>query len=350
MNTTKILRNLIREEVKKALAGHSLNEAFASPILRKILIGIPGKNGYGSGYSKEIAQAFYNMSKVALDKVEDSEIQRMDPSLAYKTLKKNGGENLIVFYISEDGGENPYGKDSSAIQIKPGTLLGIASGDNQFYSMGWPKWNITSRKKGVTMATGDKGDNLGVSKTGSGYGSTGLYNVKRVSEVADVAYVIDLSNLKATKGTKEKIALRTSQKAGAVAFMSAKDFKNDNLKRYQQILRDKAANSPIDKIVLDTIGLVSDSIKQGVGNLTTGAYDSIIVGTSPKGREVKASDAANFLRQVLDDYERYIQYSKQAKQAASSGERSNYYSQEANQYALSLKQKANKAKTMDYAW
>jgi hypothetical protein len=194
------------------------------------------------------------------------------------------------------------------------------------------------------------GDNLGVGKSGSGYGSTGLYNVKRVSEMADVAYVIDLSNLKATKGTKEKIALRTSQKAGAVAFMSAKDFKNDNLKRYQQILRDKAANSPIDKIVLDTIGLVSDSIKQGVGNLTIGAYDSIIVGTSPKGREVKASDAANFLRQVLDDYERYIQYSKQAKQAASSGERSNYYSEEANQYALSLKQKANKAKTMDYAW
>jgi len=348
MNTTEILRNLIREEVKKALAGHSLNEAFASPILRKILIGIPGKNGYGSGYSKEIAQAFYNMSKVALDKVEDSEIQKMDPSLAYKTLKKNGGENLIVFYISEQDKANPYAKDSYTKQIKAGTLLGIASGDNQFYSMGWPK-HVTSRQKSATMTPGT-GDNLGVGKSGSGYGSTGLYNVKRVSEIADVAYVIDLSNLKATKGTKEKIALRTSQKAGAVAFMSAKDFKNDNLKRYQQILRDKAANSPIDKIVLDTIGLVSDSIKQGVGNLTTGAYDSIIVGTNPRGREVKASDAANFLRQVLDDYERYIQYSKQAKEATANGIRSNYYSEEANQYALYLKQKANKAKTMDYGW
>jgi len=96
--------------------------------------------------------------------------------------------------------------------------------------------------------------------------------------------------------------------------------------------------------------LVSDAIKQGVGNLTTGAYDNIIVGTNPRGREVKASDAANFLRQVLDDYERYIQYSKQAKEAAANGVRSNYYSEEANQYALSLKQKANKAKTMDYAW
>ena len=96
--------------------------------------------------------------------------------------------------------------------------------------------------------------------------------------------------------------------------------------------------------------MVSDAIKQGDGSLTTGKYDSIIVGQDPKGREVKASDAANFIRQVLDDYERYIQYAKQAKEAESEGSRSNYYSEEAKQYALSLKQKAIKAKNMDYAW
>ena len=44
------------------------------------------------------------------------------------------------------------------------------------------------------MALGT-GDNLGVGKTGSGYGSTGLYNVKRVAEIADIAYVLDLTNL-----------------------------------------------------------------------------------------------------------------------------------------------------------
>ena len=348
MNTKEILRNLIREEVKKALTTHSLNEAFASPILRRILIGIPGKNGYGSGYSKDIAQAFYNMSKVALDKVEDSDIQKMDPSLAYKTLKKNGGENLIVFYISEQDKANPYAKDSITKQIKAGTLLGIASGDNKFYSMGWQKW-LSVRDQRPIMTPGT-GDNLGVGKSGSGYGSTGLYNVKRVSEMADVAYVIDLSNLKTTKGTSEKIALRTSQKSGAVAFMTAKQFKQDNIDRYTMILRDKASNSPIDKIVLDTIGLVSDAIKQGVGNLTTGAYDSIIVGRSPRGREVKASDAANFLRQVLDDYERYIQNTKEAKAAAEGGRRDSYYSAQAKEFALALKQKSVKAKNMDYAW
>jgi hypothetical protein len=263
---------------------------------------------------------------------------------------KKDNPNAIVFYISEKGGTNPYAKSTYDGKINPGTLLGIASGDNKFYSVNWPKYSKANTKyPEPTMGLGT-GDNLGVPKTGSGYGSTGLYNVKRVAEVADIAYVLDLTNLKATIGTKEKIELRTSQKTGATAFMSAKDFKNDNLRRYQAILKDKAASSPIDRDVLETIGLVSDAIKQGVGALTTGKYDNIIVGQDPKGREVKASDAANFLRQVLDDYERFIQYSKQAKEAEAEGQRSNYYGEEAKNYALSLKQKAIKAKNMDYAW
>jgi hypothetical protein len=348
MNSLDVLKKLIREEIQKAIKSQ-INEEFASPILRKLLKGDPGKNKWGSGYSKEISQAFYNMSKIALDKVEDKDITKMLPLQAYKTMKKDN-PNAIVFYISEKGGTNPYAKSTYDGKINPGTLLGIASGDNKFYSVSYPKYrNSEMGKQGPTMGLGT-GDNLGVPKTGSGYGSTGLYNVKRVAEVADIAYVLDLTNLKATKSTKEKIELRTTQKAGATAFMSAKDFKNDNLRRYQAILRDKAASSPIDKDVLETIGLVSDAIKQGVGTLTTGKYDNIIVGQDPKGREVKASDAANFLRQVLDDYERFIQYSKQAKEAEAEGSRSNYYGEEAKQYALSLKQKAIKAKNMDYAW
>jgi hypothetical protein len=353
MNKNEILRNLIREEVKKVLTKHSLNEDFASPILRKLLIGIPGKNGFGSGYAKEIAQAFYNFTKVALDKVEDSEIQRMDPSSAYKTLKKNGGSDLIVFYISEKGGENPYAKNSYDKQIKSGTLLGIATGDNQFYSISWPKWNITSRKMAANMSLG-KGDNLGVSKTGSGYGSTGLYNVKRVSEVADVAYVIDLSKLQATKSTKGKIELRTTQKSGAVAFMTAKQFKEDNMARYREILKDRAAGAGTDMIikgVQNSIQQVSNAISQAVGSMTMGKYSSIIVGKDPKGREVKASDAANFLRNMLDNFERYVNTSQEAakyNKSRSSG--SSYYDEEVKNYALELKKQITKAANMDYAW
>jgi hypothetical protein len=354
MTTTEILRNLIREEVKKALANRSLTEDFASPILRKLLVGIPGKNGYGSGYSKEINKAFYNFTKVALDKVEDSDIQKMDPSSAYKTLKKNGGADMIVFYISEKGGENPYAKSNYDKQIKPGTLLGIATGDNKFYSINYPRWRSSERGKiGPTMSQGT-GDNLGVGKTGSGYGSTGLYNVKRVSEVADAAYVIDLSKLQATKSTKEKIALRTTQKSGAVAFMTAKQFKEDNMKRYQTILRDRAAGIGTDMIIKGVqaaIQTVSNAMSQAVGSMTTGKYSDIIVGKDPKGREVKASDAANFLRNMLDNFERYVSTSKQAEEAKKAGyDGSSYYDEQVKSYALQLKQQITKANNMDYAW
>ena len=86
MTTNEILRNLIREEIRKALAQQlPLNEDFASPILKSLLKGT-GKNQWETGYSKDIAQAFYNFTKVALDKVTDADIRKMSPVEAYKKI------------------------------------------------------------------------------------------------------------------------------------------------------------------------------------------------------------------------------------------------------------------------
>lgn len=338
------LIKLIREEVRKVLAEQSLNEDFKSGILRTLL---------SRGYKNDVARAFYNMSKIQLDKVEDKHITKMNPVQAYKTLKKEN-PNVIVFYMSEKGGTNTYAKDSYSQKIQPNTLLGVASGDNKFYSINWPRWsNSEMGKKGPSMGTGS-GDNLGVSKTGSGYGSTGLYNVKRVAEVADMAYVIDLTALKgAGLGSSEKIALRTTQKSGAVAFMTAKQFKDDNMNRYKAILRDKAAaggNETIIKGVQAAIQVVTDALSKAVGNMTTGKYTEIVVGQDPKGREVKASDAANFLRKVLDDFDRYVRAGKDLEDAQKGGYRGEYYAEQQKEYALALKQKIQKANNMDYAW
>ena len=95
MNSLDTLKKLIREEIQKAIKSQ-INEEFASPILRKLLKGTPGKNSYSSGYTKEIAQAFYNMTKVALDKVEDKDITKMLPLQAYKTMK-----NLVNHIVNE---------------------------------------------------------------------------------------------------------------------------------------------------------------------------------------------------------------------------------------------------------
>lgn len=338
------LIKLIREEVRKVLAEQSLNEDFKSGILRNLL---------ARGYKNDVARAFYNFTKIALDKVEDKDIAKMNPVQAYKTLKKDN-PNVIVFYMSEKGGDNPYSKESYSKTIKPNTLLGVASGANKFYSINWPRWaNSETGKKGPSMVPGT-GDNLGTSKTGSGYGSTGLYNVKRVAEVSDVAYVIDVTRLvQSGLGAQEKIALRTKQKTGAVAFMTAKQFKDDNMNRYRAILKDRAAaggNETIIKGVQAAIQVVTDAIAKAVGSMTTGKYSEIVVGNDPKGREVKASDAANFMKSILDDFERYVRYGKDAEDATKGGYRSSYYEEEQKNYALSLKQKIQKANNMDYAW
>lgn len=339
------LIKLIREEVRKVLAEQSLNEDFKSGILRTLL---------SRGYKNDVAKAFYNMSQVQLDKVEDKHITKMNPVQAYKTLKKDN-PNVIVFYMSEKGTTNTYAKDSYTQKIQPNTLLGVASGDNKFYSINYPRWsNSEMGKKGPSMSKGSSGDNLGVSKSGSGYGSTGLYNVKRVAEVADMAYLIDLSALKgAGLGSSEKTALRTTQKSGATAFMTAKQFKEDNMNRYKAILKDKAAsggNETIIKGVQAAIQVVTDALSKAVGNMTTGKYTEIVVGTDPKGREVKASDAANFLRKVLDDFDRYVRAGKDAEDATKGGYRDSYYIEQQKEYALALKQKIQKANNMDYAW
>lgn len=326
------LRKLIREEVRKVLSEQSLNEDFKSPILRRLL-----SFGQRTGWKPNtIAKAFYNMSKVALDQVEDSSITKMTPEQAYKTLKKTN-PNAIVFYISEKGGTNPYAKDSYYAKIKPGTLLAVASGDNKFYSI-----STSSLVSKMNIASGD---NLGVPKTGSGYGSTGLYNVKRIAEVADTAYVIDLSELKnAGLGTSEKIKLRTTQKAGATAFMTADQFKKDNLNRYRQILANRAAGQgteAISKSVQEVILKISADIAKAVGSRTTGKYDAIVVGTDSRGREVTASDAAYFLRSILDTFERYIRDSRYADE-------NSYYAQQVKTYALELKSKIAQAENMNY--
>ena len=234
-------------------------------------------------------------------------------------------------------------------------MLGVATGDNKFYSINYPRWSQSEMgKKGPSMSAGKSGDNLGVSKSGSGYGSTGLYNVKRVAEVADIAYVIDLKALKgAGLGSSEKTAFRTTQKSGATAFMTAKQFKDDNMSRYKAILKDKAASGGSETIIKGVqaaIQVVSDAISKAVGTMTTGRYSDIIVGNDPKGREVKASDAANFLRNILNDFERYVSATRDAETATKGGYRDTYYVEQQKEYALALKQKIQKANNMDYAW
>jgi hypothetical protein len=344
MNPTQLksLQKLIREEVKKSLAVKaSINEAFASSILRRLLA--------QKTYRNTIAPAFQKMAQIALDKVTDDAITKMDPQSAYREMKKLT-DQIVVFYVSEKGATNTYAKDSYYQKIAPGTVLAIASGDNKFYDVNYIKYGADANK--TTMGTGGSGDSVGVGKSGSGYGSTGLYNVKRVAEVADTAYVINLSVLKGQLGTSALTLKRFNQKSGAIAFKTDAQFKKENLARYKEALQGKAAKGDVDTAVLEAIQQVTKQISAAVAGKSLSRYGDVLIGKNPKGRDVTASDASNALNRLLQDFARFcaarIEVEKEA--AAGGTGRASYSAAKVKEYALDLKNHCIKINKLDYGW
>ena len=338
-----ILRNLIREEVKKSLATKApINEAFASPILRRLLA--------QKTYRSTIAPAFQKMAQIALDKVTDAAITKMDPTSAYKELKK-AGRKVVVFYVSEKGTTNTYAKDAYYQKIAPGTVLGLASGDNKFFDVNYINYGDDKGKQ--TMSAGKSGDSIGVGKSGSGYGSTGLYNVKRVAEIADTAYVIDLELLKDKGlGTSSLALQRSNAKRGAIAFKSDAQFKKENLARYKEALQGRAAKGDIDTMVLEAIQQVTKQISAAVAGKTMSQYGDVLIGKNPKGRDVTASDASNALNRLLQDFARYssAKIELEKSQAGDPNYRSSYSEARVKEHALDIKTQCMKINKLDYGW
>lgn len=338
-----ILRNLIREEVKKSLATKApINEAFASSILRRLLA--------QKTYRSTIAPAFQKMAQIALDKVTDAAITKMDPNSAYKELKK-AGRKVVVFYVSEKGTTNTYAKDAYYQKIAPGTVLGLASGDNKFFDVS--RINYGDDKGTQTMSAGKSGDTIGVGKSGSGYGSTGLYNVKRVAEVADTAYVIDLDQLKDKGlGTSALASQRVMAKRGAIAFKSDAQFKKENLARYKEALQGRAAKGDVDTMVLEAIQQVTKQISAAVAGKSMSQYGDVLVGKNPKGRDVTASDASNALNRLLQDFARYssAKIELEKSEARDANYRSSYSEAKVKEHALDIKNQVIKINKLDYGW
>lgn len=336
------LQQLIREEVRKVLQTRKLNEAFASPILRRLLA--------QKMYRTTIAPAFQKMAQIALDKVTDDAITKMSPQAAYKELKKSGSK-VVVFYVSEKGTTNNYAKDSYYKKIEPGSVLGLASGDNKFYDISNINYGEDKGKR--TMSAGKSGDTIGVQKSGSGYGSTGLYNVKRVAEVSDVAYVIDLEKLKGSGlGTSSLALQRSNAKRGAIAFKSDAQFKKENLARYKEALQGRAAKGDIDTMVLEAIQQVTKQISAAVAGKTMSQYGDVLIGKNPKGRDVTASDASNALNRLLQDFARYssAKIELEKSQAGDPNYRSSYSEARVKEHALEIKTQCNKINKLDYGW
>jgi|TARA_B100000768_G_C11263877_1_gene370088 hypothetical protein len=324
----------------------NLNEAFGSMKLSKLFTNTRGK------VDKSLASAFYGKTKVALDKVQDEDLIDTDPMTAYKAKQTNS----IVFYISDNEKENPHAPYDAYGSNKTipggGYLLAVASGGNEFYTNTWTnRYSSKNKDRTLSKSPNNSSDTIGISKKYKGWEGTGLYNVKRIAEVADRAVVINIDLLQQKYSTSNKRDERSAAKSGAIAFKSDKDFKQENKNRYTQILATKAAALPLDKMVSSAIDELAKQIQDGLKAGEKTEYGEIYIGKNKRGSTVKLKDASSHMSSILDDYSRYCDYIARSEESESkygTGER--WYEREAKTYAKSIKDRINKIKTFDYAW
>jgi hypothetical protein len=335
--------NFIFESFKEFT--ESLNEAFASQKLAELFT---RRNGT---LDKSLAKAFYGSTKVALDKVQDEDIITTDPQSAYKAKQ----DNTIIFYISDNEKKNPHAPydayESNGTIPGGGYLLAVTTGGNKFYDNAWASRSQKNTDRALKQVDNGSVDSIGISKKYKGWNGTGLYNVKRIAEVADRAIVINIDLLKQKYSTANKRNDRAAAKSGAAAFKSHADFKQENRKRYENILATKAASLPLDKMVADAIDVLTKQIQDGLKSGEKTKYGEILIGRNKKGSEIKLRDASNHMSSILDDYSRYVDYVRQNEESAEKyGESESWYKREVKNYAKSVKDRINKIESFEYAW
>ena len=324
------------ESFSEFVENNKLNEAFGSAKLASLLTG-------AEKMPKDLPAAFYQMSKLALDKIQDVDIIEMDP----ETAKKEKRAKAVYFYFTTNEKPNPYSQDYYSTRTIPANcLLAITDGSNEWMNVEWQKYG-----KGRALKVTKRDDSAGIGKSSanSSYGSR-ISSLKQVVELADRAYCLDLEILKARYSTAAVQSDRAAAKRGAIAFQTDKDFKAENLKRYNEILATKAASLPLDSIVAGAIDTLTSQIKDGLSKNLKGKYGELIIGLDPRGREVKMNDAANLMRNILDEYSRYVGDVAQSEKEVAAGYNGSYYEGSLKQRAKNIQDYVKKLDNMNYAW
>jgi hypothetical protein len=343
----ELIKTLKKGKFAKYRATESLelNEALASSKLRGL---IDIKKG-----GKELMKGIYGLAKIALDKVtDDMIISNSNPVEVYKKAKTFG--NVIVFWISRNEKENDYApssgyKSTRYPDIIPGNcLLAVSNGRNEMFQNDsiWTRNDDmkvgrknTRRLKSMGKYPGSK-DTVGVNKSHNQYSGTGLGNIKRIAEVSDECYIINLDTLRASLSTDDKTSTRAEQKSGATALTNPKKIKADNLTRYNDILAKKADNpDKIDKQVKEIIEDAHQFLMAGLAKKELGNYNELTIGKDPKGREIRPRDLNNYISNILSDYQGYVSaYVNMKTEEEKYGSASSYYMRDAKRKALELKQ------------
>jgi hypothetical protein len=305
-----------------------LNEAFNSSVLQNI---VSNKRG-------GIGKAFFDtLSKmgIAASEITNADIDRVDPHAAEKLSKSD--PNLILIYFSEKEKVNPYTSESYYKKVEANVPLAVVKG-GLYMGLQYDRWASKSKKGEAEyklVPKKDAGTRLGSAETTKGKYGSNLDSLKRMADVSDAVYVIDPSKVASSIELRKN---RKESQAGAMKFISDKDFKQQNMSRYEAILRERAAGDDVDGMVKEAIDSLTDKIKTALEKQIKGRYGDIIVGFDKKGNAESMTNCGYIIQRVLQAYSDYVTYTNNSKESEERwGVKDTYYSNQIKVKAKEIK-------------
>ena len=347
------------ESFKESNNESLITESFKSSIMRGLHNQEAGTR-WRAGLAKELANR-YNLK---LDQITDGDFEVLSDPSQWFSGKYKGGKYLGFFvddnpklaaYLKKN--KDSYRGADPAVVKNPGLLLSLVRGKvGLWHGLADNPGSTYSRyRKGSDERYGLLAKEWDLRRAYNGFEGKPLQKVtiKNLKDAPTKVYVLDIPALQAKYSSSGLKNDRANQKKGATALQNPKEIKKANMARYTQILKDRAANTDIDKDVKEGIEKITKQIQDAVNKGAMNQYGNFVVGISKKNkREVSVSDATNFLKNLLDDYQRFIDYNRQSKEQYGDTDRAenNYYSEEAKSYALRIKQKLDQIDNYTYGW
>jgi len=341
---------------KESINTELLNEGFSSSILRDLTS--QSKSRWGGDLAKDMQK----FASLALDKISDSDFTTTSPE-GYFSGGDKKDPNKVAFFVDDDKGFIKWARANK--KYLPGELtLGNISKYGIVLSVlrgGVGMWHGFAMDRGGSYSRNRKGTEERYGVLAKEYDLNSVYRgwekepvskvtKKNLIETATRVYVLDLNSLRDKYDVSGLTNDRANSKAGATALKTAKQIKDENRKRYDAILADKASMTDIDKAVRDSIELLNSHISDALNKGEMDQYGNFVIGKNPKGRSVSIKDGANAIRNMLDDYQRYKDYERQMQDAEAEGRKDTYYHGEIKNYAKRLQDFSKKVKDKNYGW
>jgi hypothetical protein len=280
------ITRIIREEVINIIRDQYLTEAFADPNLRKMdkMRGMDKQwDKFWKAFAKSHDIAWDKLPRGTLNKVSGAE--QAKKGLAFWTIKAGEKENPFAT-------DRTYSWDSTL--TGPAVLAVTLDNKIQYFGSGG----------GVGSKTATTSTYHGTG-TAVGLGTRGTLMIKKLKELADEIYVMDLESFRG--GTTALKTRRAELKLGKDKFTDHRKWKEANLKRYKDILATRVGTrDQVDRMAAEATKLANEYITKGMEEGRIGKYGGISMDIN--GNEVKLENIANVQSYILRSYSEYIRY------------------------------------------